>query len=276
MKQLKKYAKILDFLYRDEVKYIEEISVIEKMYLSPQIKIFVDSVNDITCFLIIQKRDSYNINVFLDSKDSREFTARTAVMLESFIKCHVQTGDMERDLLKDLCSVHSEYRYQIMESDKKRSVEESSAEAFPQDILRITPQTHIKLLNQLSGGEGELLREEARHGFLFVKMIDGDWAAQAGTCNRSRNYDYLFVETHRDHRGKGYAREVLSLAVNEAYKRNKKPLYALDTANIPSLKLAEKLGFTPSVNRRCLFIGEWQVDRTEKDSPLIPDSSFTV
>ena len=65
-------------------------------------------------------------------------------------------------------------------------------------------------------------------------------------------------------------------AILEILTLGKQPVYASDVLNIPSMRIAEKLGFIPHCDLLCGFLGPWKKMRGEEDDPAIPDSSFMI
>lgn len=271
MISLTEYHQILNFLYGDERRYIEEISIIENMYLYPDIEIYVDDPGDIKKFLILQKNRVGNYSVFLHSAGDHDFTRKAFEKVSPLEKSHLQTGDFEKRFFQETCNTISSYRYLIMcfRSDKFTPV-------YKPVPLRITPDMKYKDLNEISHGNGSRFREQARHGVFYAVRDNGAWAALGGSGVWSYNYCYLFVDTETQYRGRGYARAVLSYAIRDILNRGKKPVYALDPTNEPSLRLARRLGFVPYTTRECFFIGKWSLARTSLDSLAIPDSSFYI
>ncbi len=76
-----------------------------------------------------------------------------------------------------------------------------------------------------------------------VALLDGEGALLSGCTSFCRHADgfEIQVDTHPDHRGKGYASCVSAAFILEALGRGMTPCW--DAANATSFRLAEKLGF---------------------------------
>lgn len=269
MKQLKNYSKLLGFLYKNEIEFIEEISIIERMYIYPDIAVFVDDPDNITGFLLIQKNHVGNISAYIKTGENPEFLCSITGILKDMPKVHVQCDKHEKDYLKNNLPVKGEYQYQIMVLDESRF--NPVLEPVPVPITTDLPRSD---LDDLSSGNGDRFREEVRHGIFYGFKVDDKWASMAGAGVISENYMYLYVWTGRDFRGKGYGRAVVSYCMRDILKSGKKPVYALDPMNNPSIKIAQKLGFAPYMIKKCLFSGDWSLMRDKSDDDSIPDSSF--
>jgi GNAT superfamily N-acetyltransferase len=68
----------------------------------------------------------------------------------------------------------------------------------------------------------------------------------AVTGERMQMEDYIEVSaviTHPDHTGKGYAKQLVTHAVNAIFEQNKTPFLHVSESNVGAIKLYEKLGF---------------------------------
>ena len=62
-----------------------------------------------------------------------------------------------------------------------------------------------------------------------------------------RYTEVSLVCTHPDHRGKGYAKSLSGILIDEIINRGDKPFLHVMTHNVPAYKLYEKLGFKTRV-----------------------------
>lgn len=80
-----------------------------------------------------------------------------------------------------------------------------------------------------------------RLGFGFVLEKDGEIVAGASSYTRYREGIEIEIDTHRDHRRRGYATVCAARIILEALERGLYPSW--DAANLWSVGLAEKLGY---------------------------------
>jgi len=269
MIEIKNYSRILGFLYRNEVEFMEEISIIERMYLYPDILVFVDNPEDISGFILMQKNHIGNISVYMKIGNNEDYLQEAYNFLNEFEKVHIQCDKPEKEFLKDKLKISGEYQYQIMKFNPSKF--KPIREPVP---IPITPDLPFEDLNELSAGNGHRFREEIRHGVFYGYKIKNKWAAFAGAGVLSRNCLYLYVNTESEFRGRGLGKCSVSFCIEEILRRGKNPVYALDPKNIPSMKIAKYLGFEPFITKVCLFGGKWKVIRKPGDDKKIPDSSF--
>ena len=74
-------------------------------------------------------------------------------------------------------------------------------------------------------------------------FVDGKLAALAGYENWGDALAHLSVVTHPDFRGQGYGAAVVALSAQTALSVDLLPQYRTLEANVPSMRIAEKLGF---------------------------------
>ena len=269
MELTKNYSILLGYLYKNELEFIEEISIIERMYLYPDIAAYIDDPGNIRRFLLIQKNHVGNISAYMKIGDDEKSLAEVGEVLSHFDKVHVQSDGVEKEYLEEKFYVSGGYQYLIMKLDllKFNPVKDDR-------LSKITPDLPVEDLNQLSGNNPHRFREEVRHGIFWGHKTGGKWVSFAGAGVITRNSMYLYVHTDSDHRGKGLGRACVSKVMEEVLKAGKQPVYALDPANMPSLKIARSLGYVPFKTKECLFMGKWESRRKENDDRNIPESSF--
>ena len=105
---------------------------------------------------------------------------------------------------------------------------------------------------------------------------DGQVISIAGEDRSSPTHSMIGVFTTPKTRKRGYATICAYAAILEILTLGKQPVYASDVLNIPSMRIAEKLGFIPHCDLLCGFLGPWKKMRGEEDDPAIPDSSFMI
>jgi GNAT superfamily N-acetyltransferase len=272
MIELYNLSTLLNYLYRDEIRHVEEISMIEQMYLNPDIQVFVDNIRQVSKFLLVRENRLCDHSAFLEAGEDETFLCEAAEILKPYQKLHLQTGQWEKSKMQNELSIIHDYKYVIMEFHSENF--NPVSRTVP---VKLTPDSDISDLREISYGDVDRFREEIRHGTAYGVKINGSWVSTAGSKIRSRNYEYMFVDTDAEYRGKGLAASVLSFAIKDILNRGKKPVYALDAENKPSMKLAKRMGFTPYITLEGIFAGSrWTLCRETEDSANIPDSSFYI
>ena len=76
----------------------------------------------------------------------------------------------------------------------------------------------------------------------FAVFLDGKAVSICTTVRRSPHAAEAGLDTHEDHRGKGYALEVTSAWARATRQQGRLPLYSTSWYNAASRRVAEKLG----------------------------------
>lgn len=276
MKQLREYTKLLNFLYGNEMLFVEEIAVIENMCRYPDIKVYVDRTDNIGAFMLTQYNEDMTWSVFLHSPSDESFLNNAVKILPKVNKLHIQTGVKEKSIISGRLFFKHTYDYSMMSllmEDFNDNFTDKYENADAQ-IVRLTPDSGFEEMEEWFGYGVYRLREEIRNGVYFAIKEGGQWAAIAGTQIKSCNCSYIFVSTEAPYRGRGYAKALVSAVCNELFIQGRTPVYALDSSNIPSVRLAKSLGFKEYARRECLFAGPWELFRPFDDNPGLPDSNY--
>lgn len=268
---LKNYSLLLGHLYKSEPEFVEEISIIERMYLYPDIKVFVDDQKKISSFLLLQRNLAGHVGAYMKIGSNPDTLEAMREILSQHNKLHIQSDLVEKKFLSNKFKITSEYQYLIMKMDSSDFLPVTETGLNP---ILITPDISSKELKQLSGNNPNRFREEIRHGIFYGFKEDGEWISFSGAGVMSRNCMYIYVHTEPEHRGKGLGKICVSRVVGEIIKAGKQPVYALDPTNVPSMKIARLLGFKPYLTKECLYVGRWEAVREDYDDKNIPDSSF--
>ncbi len=106
-------------------------------------------------------------------------------------------------------------------------------------MYRLEPSRFEHKVNILTVGR------RTERGFPFFEIRNNDMSlAQAGVNWRSPSFAEVYVNVHRQAQGRGYGFSVLNALVSELLQKSIIPYYVVDDNNTPSIKLAEKVGFT--------------------------------
>lgn len=129
----------------------------------------------------------------------------------------------------------------------------SSAEAedSPHDsrIVRTGAAEYAKISGSVVPGyfwrdRSEFLGE----GIGFSLLKDGVVASTAFSAFKYGNQLELGIETHRNYQGRGYAYAVCRELIAHCLKSGFEPVWACRLENVGSVKLAQKLGFNPTLH----------------------------
>lgn len=113
------------------------------------------------------------------------------------------------------------------------------------EIVLLTPQ-HTEALYELVNlvQPGYFMRKTALMGNYYGIFENGALIAVTGErMQMDALVEVSAVITHPDHTGKGYAKQLLTYAVNSIFKKNKIPYLHVVKNNAGAIKLYEKLGF---------------------------------
>ncbi|MFH6936431.1 GNAT family N-acetyltransferase [Flavobacterium sp. FlaQc-30] len=96
-------------------------------------------------------------------------------------------------------------------------------------------------------------------GNYYGIFIDGKLVSIAGERMKMNNFtEVSAIITHPDHTGKGYAKQLTSLVVNNIFDEGKIPFLHVVETNLGAIKLYEKLGF---VTRRKMSF--WNISKKQ-------------
>jgi predicted GNAT family acetyltransferase len=79
--------------------------------------------------------------------------------------------------------------------------------------------------------------------------VKGDLVAIAFTHARFARHADVAVDTSKEWRGRGFATATASLVVQRLQETGQRPVWSSGEGNLASLRVAQKLGFTPITRR---------------------------
>jgi GNAT superfamily N-acetyltransferase len=128
--------------------------------------------------------------------------------------------------------------------------------------LNAVPADHVRILDDISdlnpAPVPAKLRKELKRAY-YISPIAAAYEDEipVSFCYAGAMTETLWdisVDTLADYRGRGYAQEAVVYMIEYMRKIGKEPVYGAMDSNLPSLRLAEKLGFVP-VDRLFVFAG---------------------
>jgi hypothetical protein len=102
---------------------------------------------------------------------------------------------------------------------------------------------------EVRGGGWCSTREMLEEGVVAGAVIDGDLVAIAFTYARSARHADVAVNTLKKWRGRGFATTGASLVAQRLQETGQMPVWSTGEDNRASLRVAQKLGFTPIARR---------------------------
>lgn len=99
----------------------------------------------------------------------------------------------------------------------------------------------------------ELQQNSAYKPIIAAAVIDGEMVSVAHTFAWSPMYVDLGVTTHEQYRGKGMGTAAAAIVAAEVQKRGKVPVWSTAVDNLPSMQIAQKLGFRETSRRLYLI-----------------------
>jgi hypothetical protein len=252
----------LPILYRSPIKFGEEIISIEQQEAFAEVSVYVYSEEN---FLVI-RNDPGAIVAYLTANQEAPFEEFKEI-IDKFPKIHLQVSPEAFDWVKNSFDVY--YTYTIRYYTINPPIKESPLEITPP--MRLTekiPKVKEMIL------ENPLMKISIEKGINYGYFEGEELVAYGGEDFVSDKLSIIAVWTDVDHRNKGLAFSCVKTAIEEILKTQRKPIYNCDVLNYPSIKIAEKIGFTPVLEFPCVYIGRWRTTRTKKDDEIIPDSVF--
>ncbi|WP_282942342.1 GNAT family N-acetyltransferase [Paenibacillus sp. RC67] len=145
--------------------------------------------------------------------------------------------------------IRSFYTYSCLE----RIPEPEISEIVEEDVVN---ENLIPLWSN-NGYDSQELRKMFEQGARSYTLYEA--GEPVSTCLTFHNYGPVWeigaVNTRDDHRGKGYAKKIVTAAVNYLLVRKFLPRYQVLESNWPSIKVAESLGLTRVVTLEHLYFG---------------------
>lgn len=127
-----------------------------------------------------------------------------------------------------------------------------------EDIIQLNDHYHLELQELVNLVQPGYFRPKTSSlGNYYGIFKDGVLVAAAGERMRMNEYtEVSAIVTHPDHTGKGYAKQLITHAVNSIFSQNKIPFLHVAEDNAGAIHLYHKLGF---VTRRKMNF--WNITR---------------
>lgn len=131
-----------------------------------------------------------------------------------------------------------------------------------QPIVDLPSHEHVRLLTDddvaMTMMIDELQQNSAYKPIVAAAVLDGEIVSLAHTFAWSPLYVDLGVTTHEEFRTQGMATAAAALVAAEVQKRGKIPVWSTGADNLPSMRIAQRLGFRETSRRLYLIPVEEQ------------------
>lgn len=246
--KLKEKAVILPRLYRDHVRYVEEISLIEEDHLWQNVSIYVDNPRSIRDFLILREGESVSAYMTAENQSIIPEFADILKAKRDF-KMHLQTSiEVESYVERFMGWLPKTYtvRYFCADSEtfKPHCLQKSNAiRLTPDNIQELQPSPSLHFITRITtapvyGYVNEQAELVATSGVGFLTK---------------KSFAISYTETKPEYRSQGIAKCLTSLASEPLINKGLISVYAADITNEPSIRVAKALGFLPYQDLKCFY-----------------------
>jgi ribosomal protein S18 acetylase RimI-like enzyme len=251
--KLKDNSLILNRLYRDCVRHVEEISLIEEGYLWQNVSVYVDDNQSVENFLIVHsfsQSGERNVSAYMVA-DTESTIQRFSDILRRKRDCHTHlqtSAELQPYVMKSMGWLSNSYKVRYSRADS------STFKPYRLDekgIVLLTPD-NIKRL-KFSSSPRLIKRAETASIYGFVNE-KGEVVASSGVgFLTKKSFSISYTETSPEYRNRGLAKCLTSLASQPLIMKGLVGVYCADVKNEPSIRVARGLGFLPYLDLMCFF-----------------------
>jgi hypothetical protein len=243
-------------LYDDPIRYVEEIATVEARHQTWSFSGWYDPANP-TTFMLVRTDDKGSQGVYLYAGSQ---TTWCLEQIPSAAKFYLQTdrGGTQATLATRPVALSGTIRYFRLSPAKLAT----SQLPPPPNVETVTWS-----IDEAVTVGGSLCGIRIR-GFVEERPVVS--ASTPFLCARSA---MIGVETDDRVRRHGLGRHAVGLLIHRLLERGIAPVYATDTANVPSMRIAASF-FQRHADLKFLFVGPWRLRRPKDASDGLPDSLF--
>jgi hypothetical protein len=244
---------ILKRLYKDYVRHVEEIFLIEEGNMWGSVSVYVDKSQSPQDFLIIRRflhQGNENVSAYMVAEDQSSIKEFSEILkLKSGCHMHLQTSiELQPTLMRTMGWLKNSYTVRYCRADSETFKPYRSDN---EGLVRLTPD-NIKKYQTLHSPH-LIKRAETAPIYAFINE-KGDVAATSGVgFLTKKSFSISFTETSPQYRNRGLAKCLTSLASEPLIDRGLVGVYCADIKNEPSLRVAHALGFVPYIDMICLL-----------------------
>ena len=246
--KLKKKTVILQRLYRDYVRYVEEISLIEEDYLWRNVSVYIDDSHALRDFLILQEGKS--VSAYMTAKNPLVIPKFADILkTRQGFRMHLQTSVEVESYVKQLVRwLPNTYTVRYCRADSKSFKPHCS---HKKNAIRLTPVNIKELQPSSSPHFVERIKTAPVYGYVNEK---GELVATSGVgFLTKKSFAITYTETNPEYRSRGIAKYLTSLASKPLINKGLVGVYSADVTNRLSLKVAGALGFLPYHDLKCFY-----------------------
>lgn len=246
--ELKEKTLILQRLYRDYVRYVEEISLIEEDYLWENVSVYVDDSRSIQDFLIL--REGRSLSAYMTA-ENMSIVAKFAEILKvkRDFRMHLQTSTGVEFYVKQFMRwLPNTYTVRYRRADSKTFKphclhKKGAIRLTPDNIKRLQPSPSLHFIKRV--------KTAPVYGYVDEK---GQLVATSGVgFLTDKSFAISYTETKSEYRNRGIAKCLTSLASEPLVNKGLVGVYAADVTNEPSLRVARALGFLSYMDLKCFY-----------------------
>lgn len=240
MEKLDNYQKISHLLEQVDVEKVYPFSIMEGLQ---QGEVYVDNKDNPSVALIWHYCGFAHIvgKCDMDSiRDIQEMMHNPSRWYSNRMVLHIGTDSKLQEMILSDPAINKRERYIFNYVNANISMPE-----FADCNLReITVENYDLLYGQIIPAfSWESKDRFLSNGYGYCLMKDKQLLACAFSAGISKDYVDIGVETAEEFRGKGYGKIAALAMVKETLRRKKKPMWACDTLNEGSMRLACSVGF---------------------------------
>jgi hypothetical protein len=251
--RLKDKSLILNRLYRDYVRHVEEISLIEEGYLWQNVSVYVDDNQLAENFLILRsflQSSEKHIGAYMVANAQPNIQGFSDILRRKRdCHTHLQTSaELEPYVMKSMGWLSNSYEVRYCRAD---STTFKPCHSDEKGIVLLTPDT----IKRLKSSNISHLTKRAETASIYGLVNEkGEVVASSGIgFLTKKSFSISYVETSLEYRNRGLAKCLTSLASEPLIMKGLVGVYCADSKNEPSLRVAKALGFLPYMDLMCFF-----------------------
>lgn len=235
------YSRAVDFIKYVKVDKVYPLSITEGFQTG---EIFTNDIVHPSCYLYWH----YCGFAFLAGDYDEAFICQINEKMHHPSEGHsgrlaLETGNdrnLEQILLSDITiQKHEQYLFDFTNPVKQNMQPETGVDLIPID----SNNYEVLSGHVVPNFSWESKEQFLKNGFGYCLMHNGRFAACAFSAGVSNEYVDIGVETAEEYRGRGYAKMVVSMMIEEILRRGKTPVWQCHVSNEASKKLALSQGF---------------------------------
>jgi predicted GNAT family acetyltransferase len=112
-------------------------------------------------------------------------------------------------------------------------------------VMRMVSGNEVAAAEGLSDDLREELSRASLIGQVGATFVDGKGVSFCTAQSETETLWDIGIETLEEQRGRGYASLIVAYMIDQLGRRGKRPVWGAEETNVPSMRLASRLGFKP-------------------------------